>query len=166
MAAPHSMWSLSFPTKDGTVPTVLEGRVLTTGPSRKSPNFLILKFRLKFKIWKQNNPSLNPPSPSQMTSLLLKNQGCRLPAKVRPLHFTAQHRCVCLLVKLDSLETSWILACHVPLSKGFPRQEYCGGLPFPSPGDLPDHRMELASPASNALKADSLPAEPPEKASR
>ena len=30
---------------------------------------------------------------------------------------------------------------------GFPRQEYWSGLPFPSPGDLPDPGMELASPA-------------------
>ena len=39
---------------------------------------------------------------------------------------------------------------------GFPRQEYWSGLPFPSPGDLPDPGIELASPA---LKVDSLPAE-------
>ena len=30
---------------------------------------------------------------------------------------------------------------------GFPRQEYCSGLPFPSPGDLPDPGIEPASPA-------------------
>ena len=30
---------------------------------------------------------------------------------------------------------------------GFPRQEYWGGLPFPSPGDIPDPRIEPASPA-------------------
>ena len=34
-----------------------------------------------------------------------------------------------------------------PLSMGFPRQGYCSGLPFPSPGDLPDPGMEPASPA-------------------
>ena len=32
--------------------------------------------------------------------------------------------------------TSWTVACQVPLSMGFPRQEYYSGLPFPS-GDLP-----------------------------
>ena len=41
---------------------------------------------------------------------------------------------------------------------GFPRQEYWSGLPFPSPGDLPDPGIEPRSPA---LKEDSLPAEPP-----
>ena len=35
-----------------------------------------------------------------------------------------------------------------------PRQEYCGELPFPSPGGLPDPGMEPMSPA---LQADSLP---------
>ena len=39
----------------------------------------------------------------------------------------------------------------------FPRQEYWNGLPFPSPGDLPNPGMEPESPA---LQADSLPSEP------
>ena len=42
----------------------------------------------------------------------------------------------------------------VPLSMGFPRQEYWSGLPFLSPEDLPDPGIESASPA---LQADSLP---------
>ena len=42
----------------------------------------------------------------------------------------------------------------------FFRQEYWSGLPFPSPGDLPDPGIEPESPA---LQADSLPSEPPEK---
>ena len=37
---------------------------------------------------------------------------------------------------------------------GFPRQEYWSGLPFPSPGDLPDPGIEPASPMS---QVDSLP---------
>ena len=44
----------------------------------------------------------------------------------------------------------------------FSRQEYCSGLPFPSPGDLPDPGIEPKSPA---LQADSLPPEPPGKPS-
>ena len=42
-------------------------------------------------------------------------------------------------------------ACQPPLSMGFPRQEYWSGLPFPSPGDLPDPGIENASPVSPAL---------------
>ena len=45
---------------------------------------------------------------------------------------------------------------------GFPRQVYWSGLPFPLPRDLPDPGIEPASPA---LQADSLPAEPPGKSS-
>ena len=45
---------------------------------------------------------------------------------------------------------------QAPLFMGFSRQEYWSGLPFPSPGDLPDPGMEPGSPA---LQADSLPAE-------
>ena len=43
---------------------------------------------------------------------------------------------------------------------GFPRQEHWSGLPFPSPGDLPDPGI---TPGSSELQADSLPSEPPEK---
>ena len=53
--------------------------------------------------------------------------------------------------------TLWAVACQAPLSMGFFRQEYLSGLPFPSPGDLPDPQVELVSPA---LQADSLPAKP------
>ena len=43
--------------------------------------------------------------------------------------------------------TPWTVACQTPLSMGFPRQEYWKGLPFPSPGDLPDTGIKAASPA-------------------
>ena len=43
-----------------------------------------------------------------------------------------------------------------PLSMGFPRQEYWSGLPFPSPGDLPDSGIEPASLVSPELQVDSL----------
>ena len=36
------------------------------------------------------------------------------------------------------LATPWTVACRAPLSMGFPRQEYWNGLPFPSPGNLPN----------------------------
>ena len=46
---------------------------------------------------------------------------------------------------------------QAPLSMGFSRHEYWSGLPFPSPGDLPDPVIEPGSPA---LQADALPSEP------
>ena len=56
--------------------------------------------------------------------------------------------------------TPWTVAHQTPLSMEFSRQEYWIGLPFPSPGDLPDPRIEPRSPA---LQADSLLTEPPRK---
>jgi len=47
----------------------------------------------------------------------------------------------------DSFVTPWTAAHQTPLSMGFPKQEYWSGLPFPSPGDLPDPGIEPRSPA-------------------
>ena len=58
--------------------------------------------------------------------------------------------------------TPWIVAYHAPPSMGFSRQEYWSGLPFPSPGDLPDPGIEPESPA---FQADALTSEPPGKPS-
>ena len=60
----------------------------------------------------------------------------------------------------SALATPWTVARQAPLSMGFPRQEYCSGLPRPSPGDLSDPGLKLRSPA---LQADSLSSEPPGK---
>ena len=49
-------------------------------------------------------------------------------------------------------------AYQAPPSLGFSRQEHWSGLPFPSPGDLPNPGIEPGSPA---LQADALPSEPP-----
>jgi len=43
--------------------------------------------------------------------------------------------------------TPWTVASQAPLSKGFSRQEYWSGLPFPPPGDLPDPGIEPRYPA-------------------
>ena len=50
-----------------------------------------------------------------------------------------------------ALATPWTVAGHAPLSMGFPRQEYWSGLPFPSPGDLPDPGIKSISPVAPAL---------------
>ena len=60
----------------------------------------------------------------------------------------------------DSFVTSWTVTWQAPLSMGFSKQEYWSGLPFPSPGDLPDPEFKPGSPA---LQADSLPSESPGK---
>ena len=59
-----------------------------------------------------------------------------------------------LLSRVRLFVTPWTVAYQVPQSMGFSRQEYWNGLPFPSPGDLPDSGIK---PASLALQSDSLP---------
>ena len=56
--------------------------------------------------------------------------------------------------------TQWTVAYQAPPSTEFSRQECWSGLPFASPGDLPDPGIEPRSPA---LQADALPSEPPGK---
>ena len=69
------------------------------------------------------------------------------------------HISICKLLRVCAQlsETPWTVAHQVPLFMEFPRQEYWSGLPFPSPGDLPDAGIKPPYPA---LQADSLPSEP------
>ena len=75
--------------------------------------------------------------------------------------FVAVHK-----VKVKSLSrvrlfaTPWAVVYQAPPSMGLSRQECWSGLPFPSPGDLPDPGFEPGSPT---LQADALPSEPPGK---
>ena len=55
--------------------------------------------------------------------------------------------------------TPWTVAYQASPSMGFSRREYWSGLPFPSPGDLPNPGIKPGSPA---LEADALTSEPPQ----
>ena len=59
--------------------------------------------------------------------------------------------------------TPWTVAHQAPLSTGFSRQKYWSGLPFPSPGDLPNPEIEPSSPA---LQAGTLTSKSPGKPQR
>ena len=65
-----------------------------------------------------------------------------------------------LLSRVRLFAVPWTVAYQAPPSMEFSRQDYWSGLPFPSPGDLPDPGIEPGSPT---LQADALPSEPPEK---
>ena len=65
-----------------------------------------------------------------------------------------------LLSRVWLFVTPWTVAYEAPLSMEFSRQEYWSGLPYPSPGDLPDPGIEPRSPA---WEADALPSKPPGK---
>ena len=56
-----------------------------------------------------------------------------------------------MLSRVRLFVTPWTVAHQALLPLGFSRQEYCSGLPFPSPGDLPDPGIKLTSPVSPAL---------------
>ena len=61
------------------------------------------------------------------------------------------------LGRVGLFATPWTVGHQAPPSMGFSRQEYWSGLPFPSPGDLPDPGIEPRSPV---LQADALTSEP------
>ena len=65
------------------------------------------------------------------------------------------------LSRVRLFATPWTVTHQAPPSMEFSRQEYWSGLPFSSPGDLPDPGIEPESPA---LQADALLSEPPGKA--
>ena len=67
------------------------------------------------------------------------------------------------LSRVRLFEIPWTVVYQASLSTGFSRQEYGSGVPFPSPGDLPDPGIQPRSPA---LEADALPSEPPGKLTR
>ena len=55
--------------------------------------------------------------------------------------------CVCALSRVQLFVTPWTLARQAPLSMEFSRQAYWSGLPFSSPGDLPNPGIKPMSPA-------------------
>ena len=70
------------------------------------------------------------------------------------IHIGLSHACA----------TSWSAACQAPLSMGFSRQEYWGGLSCPPPGELPDPGIKPVSPTSNLhWQVGYLPLVPPGK---
>ena len=73
--------------------------------------------------------------------------------------------CVCVCVRVCvqlcvTFVTLWTVVKQAPLFMKFSRQEYWSGLPFPSPGVLPDPGIK---PGSTVLQMDSSLTEPPGK---
>ena len=71
---------------------------------------------------------------------------------------TVYYMCVCMLsrsVTFDSV-TPWTEAHQAPLSMKFSRQKYWRGLPFPTPGELPNPETKPTSLVPPAPQADSL----------
>ena len=110
-----------------------------------------------------------------MTNLdsILKNRGIALPTKVRLVKamvfpvvmfgcesWTIKESEVKSVSHVQVFATPWTVPHQTPPSKEFSKQEYCSGLPFPSPEDPAD---PVIKPRSPALLADALPSESPGK---
>ena len=99
------------------------------------------------------------------TSQSFTDQGWKIPGTLEKPRVVVCHGvficfCPCVCVpscSVVSFATPRTAACQAPVSMGFSRQEYLSGLPFSTPGDIPDPGIQLESPASPALQADSLP---------
>ena len=99
------------------------------------------------------NPGIEPRSPA------LQEDASTAEPPGKPFKYYIERK-----VEVKSLSRVRLFAIpgtavyQASLSMGFSRQEYWSGLPFPSPGDLPDPGIDPRSPA---LQADALPSEPP-----
>ena len=112
--------------------------------------------------WEHGRASANPPPPSlgrlctgQVTvgRKVLKESRRELQNPHTGLPWWLSGKCGGLVAKSClTLATPWTVARQAPLATGLFRQEYWSGLPFPSPGGLPDPGVEPSSPA---LQADS-----------
>ena len=78
--------------------------------------------------------------------------------KVPNFSYSFAKRPVKLLSCVQLSAIQWTVAYQIPPSMESSRQEYWSGLPFPSPGDLPDPGIKPRSPA---LQANTLLSEPP-----
>ena len=104
-------------------------------PSLLLVSFYLLISETKTKQWGTRNKSLNHE---------------------REYHYRAR----VFSSHIQLFATQWTVTCQAPLSIGFSRQEYWGGLPFPPPGDLPDPGI---TPVSPALAGRFLITKPPRK---
>ena len=118
-----------------------------TSPPKKITKHLTVLCCVKFKrgkFWKELLPGVrriwfHPHRSSRPSSLTL--------AEVH----------VCMLSYVRLFATPWTVAHQAPLSMEFSRQQYWSGLPFPTPGDLPDPGIKLACPPSPTLPVVFLP---------
>ena len=71
---------------------------------------------------------------------------------------------MCVYMYIECVQlfvTPWTVACQAPLSMEFSRQEYWSGLPFLSPGELPNPGIDPTSPIAPTLAGRFFTTEPP-----
>ena len=94
---------------------------------------------------------------SSKASILCHSAFAMIVQLSHPYMTTGNHLSQTSLSRVRLFATPWTVAHQAPPSMEFSRQEYWSGLPFPSPGDLPDPGIEPGSPA---LQAEALLSEP------
>ena len=135
----------------------------------QAPSLIFLSLRIPFSSSPLGSntstlsPSPNPPKASRLPhrQTCQSSSWCVLQppdGRIFPLESESERKWKWSRVWLFA--TPWTVAYQAPMSMGFSRQEYWSGLPFPSPGDLPNPGIEPRSPA---LQTDALPSEPPGK---
>ena len=162
----RGIWDLSSPTRDQAVLPPLKGEVLTTRPRGNSLLGLIGYIFIKTLYWifsihiftycisflrfQENTEETLGLSFHYLNlrgiicrkwHLLLRRMSVRSWGAGMVNHFSCVRLCA----------TLWTVTCQAPLSMRFSRQEYRSGLPYPSPGDLPDPGIEPVSLMSPAL---------------
>ena len=144
-----------FPTQDRTQVLCIAGWFFNNWATREAQKAGFCSVNLERNVHVQTLLVLGVYD-SEMVTLILTSSFWQL--CVNMLHsIGARHyiRSVCVHAQLIwFFATPRNMARQVPLSMGFPKQEYWSGLPFPSPGDLPDPETEPTSPE---LQADSSP---------
>ena len=115
-------------------------------------------------------PELGKPVPSRFISGFREGSACLLyehnllPSVSSLCNSTRAPRlCCCCGSVVSGSVTSWTVAHQAPLSLGFPRHKYWSGLPFPTPGNLPDTEIECLSLVSCVLAGSFFTTAPPEK---
>ena len=116
-------------------------------------------------LWMMGDSSPHPfsseekPRPSRHSTPIPMTQLLLLPPPYPHCEARRKRKCQ-LLSHVRLFVMPRTVALQAPLSMGFSIQDYWSGLPFPSPGDLPEPGIKPGSPA---LQACSLPSEPPGK---
>ena len=134
-----ALWGLFY---KGTNP-IPEGFTFITNhlPKAPSPNTITLGIRFKHKNLRWGDTTIYPIAFGLAGALT----------------------CVCVRSVMSDSVTPWTVTCQAPLSIEFSRQEYWSGLPFPTPRDLPNSRIEPVSPMSPAWADGFFTIEPPGK---
>ena len=154
---PHRLLTVAFrPSYNG----FLRRQVRRSGvPISKSfPWFVTTHTQPKAVICQRNRCSSEIPllslNPANVGNLISSSSSfSKLTSRPLPQnawYFCSVFPCTLSCMQAHSRPTLFhlmVCSCQAPPSMGFPRQEYCRGLPFPPPGDLPHSRTEPLSPA-------------------